>query len=212
MTALRTVPTPEAIARTLSQGPTGGQTFEEITRCNCHVASLALVRSGLLGEPGPTGWRVARGTTPGVPGQHSWATWGDPYAADAPVVDISAWSYDDTRPQVWVTDRRAGLHTPHGTGSIWASGGPPTCGDGPGVALATWVSAKAREFLRMCAEANDRAHLDIRGWAALANMPVGGWPAREILTAMAATEGLRALIPIDVLGMATDTNPGDLYW
>ena len=38
------------------------------------------------------------------------------------------------------------------------------------------------------------------------------WPAGPILTAMAETRGLKALIPIDILGMNTDLNPGGLYW
>jgi hypothetical protein len=46
----------------------------------------------------------------------------------------------------------------------------------------------------------------------LANAPVEGWPAREILTAMAATPRLAACVPIDILGMVTDLNPKGLYF
>ena len=41
--------------------------------------------------------------------------------------------------------------------------------------------------------------------------PVEDWPAGEIFAAMDDTEGLKALVPIDKLGMLTDRNPGGLY-
>lgn len=53
--------------------------------------------------------------------------------------------------------------------------------------------------------------LDLAGWAQLLHAPVGGWPAREIIAFAYRTKRLSALIPIDVVGMATDVNPNDLY-
>jgi hypothetical protein len=38
-----------------------------------------------------------------------------------------------------------------------------------------------------------------------------GWPSSEIIAAMDDTDELRALVPIDILGMVTDRNPGGLY-
>lgn len=55
--------------------------------------------------------------------------------------------------------------------------------------------------------------LDRQGWYTVGNAPVGGgWPARAIFEAMAADPVLVAYVPIDVLGMLTDLNPGGLYF
>lgn len=45
----------------------------------------------------------------------------------------------------------------------------------------------------------------------LANLPVGDWPAAEILGQIADHPDLGHHIPIDVLGMVTDHNPSGLY-
>lgn len=174
---------------------------------DCHSVSLALVKSGLLGEKA----RVARGSLRGVGGQHSWAVVGDPYAPEA-VVDLTAWSYDERYPRLYVVEGPDAPHVPHGTGSIWDWGIPPA-GDGPDIDLTptTPLSQPARVFLGMVAEGNGRKGLDLRGWMALANAPVEEWPAAEVLAAMDDTQQLRALIPIDRLGMLTDRNPGGLY-
>lgn len=178
---------------------------------NCHAASLALVRSGLLDEYGQRP-RVARGALPGVFGQHSWVVVGDPYQPKL-IVDITAWSYSDSYPPVLVSYPTPSLplHRPHGAGSIW-DWGVPAVGDGPDVPLAVEVSSRARMFLGMVASQYQREGLDHRGWATLANAPVEGWPAAEIIAAMDDTPGLSALVPIDILGMLTDRNPGGLYW
>lgn len=169
----------------------------------CHAASLALVKSGLL----PEDWRVARGTCIGVGGQHSWATGPDPYAKYAGVVDVTRWSYEDgAEPYVWKGTAEHGEYRPHGSGSIVDYGKPVSAG-GEVIKLTPSepLSASARAFLRMVEP------LDLRGWQTLAHAPVGGWPAAEILAAMDDTKKLTALIPIDVLGMITDRNPGNLY-
>jgi hypothetical protein len=175
----------------------------------CHAASLALVRSGLLGPSGAGGARVARGSLRDVSGQHSWAVVGDPYYPDW-VVDITAWSYREGYPRVWV-QKWAAWQRPHGTGSIWQAG-CPAVGTGSLIPLAVEVSREAQRFLETVFAYNGRNGLDAQGWMALANSPVDGWPAAEIIAAMADTPMLKALIPIDILGMLTDRNPEKLYW
>lgn len=175
---------------------------------DCHSASLALVRSGLLGPDA----RVARGLLRGVLGQHSWAVVGDPYDLDAPRVDITAWSYDLRVPRVWVTDGpKVSTHRPHGHGHI-AAWGVPECGNGEDVPLAVEVGRDATRFLALVARNNNRSGLDARGWMSLlSHAPVDGWPAAEITAAADDTPRLKAFVPIDRLGMLTDRNPGGLY-
>jgi len=177
------------------------RSFESL-RHQCHAASLALVRSGLLGDEA----RVARGVCPGVGGQHSWAVIGDPYDEAATIVDITAWSYDERRPRVWITSISEGVHRPHGYGMIWQSGKPfHTGGETIELAHPANLSPSARQFLAMVEP------LDHRGWGMLANSAVLGWPAREIIEAMLDTKGLGPLVPIDIVGMLTDRNPDGLY-
>jgi hypothetical protein len=173
------------------------------TAGDCHAVSLAIVKAGVLGRS-----RVARGTCLGVGGQHSWVVRGDDcYRIGAEIVDPTLWSYDTNIAGVW-TGRlaKSGRHRPHGFGSIWDYG-KPTRSDGPIIELTPGepLSAMARAFLRLIEP------LDRTGWSTLAHAPVGGWPAAEIIAAMCDTEGLGPLIPIDIVGMLTDRNPGGLY-
>jgi hypothetical protein len=181
----------------------------EMTRRNCHAVSLAIVRSGKLGEPGKA-CRVARGFCRGLKGQHSWIVLGpNPYLLGVSIVDATLWSYDNTDPGLWFgRATNEGRHVPHGgVGSIWTYG-QPTRGDGPIVELKpkTPWSPAADAFLSMLGP------LDRRGWALLAHAPVLGWPASEIISAMYECEALSALVPIDIVGMVTDHNPQELYW
>ena len=171
--------------------------------CQCHAASLALVRSGLL-----AGSRVARGAARGVGAQHSWVVVGhDCYAPDALIVDPTLWSYRGTPPAIWTGTAKAGIHIPHnGTGNIWTYGRPPAAaGVAVGLTPKSPLSAQARAFLA------NLGPLDILGWLALLRSPVRGWPAGETVAAMADTPSLAALVPVDLLGMLTDRNPGGLY-
>lgn len=174
----------------------------------CHAASLALAETKVL--PGPV--NVARGFLPGIGGQHSWAVLGDPYDPTAVIVDLTAWSYDVTRPdptpphlpgrvpRVWVTTGAEGGHRPHGSGSIWEHGAP-VCGAGEAIVTQGDLSAEAEAFLSLVAGMNEREGLDVIGWMNLLKSPVGGWPAREIVAAAVATPRLSALVPIDIARM-----------
>lgn len=178
---------------------------------NCHVASLALVKSGLLDEA-----RVARGSCQGVGGQHSWVVCGtDVYASGDKdghtigIVDITAWSYGVTERRVWVKANDFSTHRPHFFGSIW-SYGCPEGGGGDEVTLAVPLSDGAEKWLSTMR--GMAGPLDTMFWARLlTHAPEGGWPSAEITKAAYLTPGLRALIPIDRVGMQTDLNPEGLY-
>jgi hypothetical protein len=171
---------------------------------DCHRVSLAIVRTGVLGSKA----RVARGTCAHVGGQHSWiAVTGDCYDAYSPIVDPTLWTYRADVPRLLVTSLYAFGHRPHGAGRIF-EWGQPTCGDGEPISLTPSepLSPLARDFLALLGP------LDLRGWMILASeAPVEDWPAGEILAAMDDTPVLRALVPIDRLGMLTERNPGGLY-
>jgi hypothetical protein len=171
---------------------------------NCHAASLAIVRSGLL----PKGARVARGLHPGaMPHQHSWVAVGDPYTPDVMVVDATLWSYNGTEPSLLTGGSKELLYRPHGgQGNIWDYGRPAPA-TGKIIRLRADLSGEARRFLDLL-----EPGLDIQGWRVLAHAPVAGWPAAEIIGAMYDDERLSPLVPIDVVGMITDRNPNGLYW
>lgn len=175
-----------------------GQPLEHFSH-RCHEASLAIVCSGLFPKA-----RVARGWAVGVVGQHSWVVLGDDvYSPVAWILDPTRWSYTNTRPRI-EHGRNLTLHKPHGLGH-WTQGRVPEHGGGPSIGLATRPRGAAWSFLQTLGP------LDARGWAMLASLPVGGWPAREIIEAMLDTPALAPLVPIDVAGMLTDRNPGGLY-
>ncbi len=195
-----TIPVPPdvaAMARVLGDDPA-------TWRHNCHRASIAIVKSGIL-----PGARVARGAALGVMGQHSWVVVGDPYGEDSSILDPTLWSYDSNVEGIWTGDN-LDRHFPHGHGNIWEVGGPPpmasVTGEDP-VALTpkTPLSPGAENFVELLGP------LGIRGWMTLANGPMQGWPASEIIEAMLDTPGLGVLVPIDVAGMITDRNPSGLY-
>ena len=170
---------------------------------NCHSTSLAIVRSGLVGKS-----RVARGSTPGVMGQHSWAVLGDDcYAPAATIVDTTLWSYVEDVPTVLVARAQDRPHIPKGSGNImeW---GQPVAGGGPTIELRP--SAPLGRDAAFWME-HMFGPLDLQGWMTLASAPVRGWPSREIIEAMLDTPELSGLVPIDVTGMLTDRTPQGLY-
>jgi hypothetical protein len=171
------------------------------TAKNCHGVSLAIVKRG----PFPQA-RVARGGCDGVGGQHSWVALGDPYDDETPIIDATLWSYRPDIQGVYVGTLFDVGHQPHGYGSIFEWGKPEHQG-GPDIDLTPTfeLSEEAEEFLDLLGP------LDRRGWATLAHAPVLEWPAGEIFAAMDDTPQLKALVPIDILGMTTDRNPGGLY-
>lgn len=166
----------------------------------CHVASLRLVQSEVLSEA-----RVARGSCPGVGGQHSWVVLGgNCYDPDAWVVDPTLWSYVPEVSGIWIGRASERPHLPHGSGSIWDWGKPCSSGGDP-VELARDPGPVARGFLELLGP------LDMAGWSQLLHAPVGGWPAAEIVDAAMDTPELAVLVPIDRVGMLTDRNPDNLY-
>jgi hypothetical protein len=185
---------------------------------NCHVVSLAIVRSGLLSEPGPS-CRVVRGFTSGygIGGQHSWIALGRPFDPETRMLDYTAHTWGEILPGVINTT--IGLayrgahaygrgHLVHGytPGSIWEYGKPEHPGK-PVPLDTSGMSEEARIFLDVLGP------LSVEGWVALMTFPHGEWPAHEICEAVCEQiPRVRVLLPIDVLAHVTDRNPNDLYW
>lgn len=181
----------------------------------CHEISCLLLASGRFG-PG----RVARGWATGVAGQHSWLVLGpDVYDPQAVIVDPTLTPYLHEHnlvgtsipgglPVIQVEYAQDLSHRPHGAGAIWAAPKPPEP-TGPVIKLTPSfeLSDEARLFL------SDEmlGPLDRTGWSQLANGAMELWPAGEIIAAMDDTPELRALVPIDILGMLTSRNPGGAY-
>jgi len=173
----------------------------ERVRHNCHGVSLAIVQSGIY-----PGARVARGWARQVRGQHSWVVAdGGVYDLDAHIIDATLWSYDPKITGVWQGTQRDGRHSPHQSGHFMHAG-MPTHHGGETVHLTADPGPEARRFLKTIG-----APFDNHGWMEVANLPVDGWPAKEIIEAMLDTPGLAALVPLDVQGHLTDRNPGGLY-
>jgi hypothetical protein len=185
----------------------------------CHEVSLAAVRSGLLGEPGPS-CRVVRGFTSGygIFGQHSWIALGRPFDPDTTIVDLTAQAWHRVEDVVVSTvgmayaggNRDARMHVAHGylPGSIWEFGRPDP-GDGAFLELdrTGLLSYEADSFLDtlgpMCASS----------WIALVTYPHGGWPAHEVCEMIVEqVPRAKVMLPIDVVAHTTDRNPEGLYW
>jgi hypothetical protein len=161
---------------------------------NCHRASRALVRSGVLDDRGKY-WTVARGWSTEIRSQHSWIVNDDPYAFEAWVLDVTAWSWVPDRPRVWWVQNLL-WHVPHGFGRL--SGMPVPTPTGEPVQL-RGLSPRVKAWL---------THRYPTGYgqadlARLASGPVFGWPCRDILRAMDQA-GFRALIPVDTWAMVVE--------
>lgn len=177
----------------------------------CHEVSFKLLSTGLLG-PG----RIARGWADAVVGQHSWIVLGpDVYARDAVIVDPTIRPYLVAH-RIWLNaegilaDYASALgHQAHGAGSIWEGPHKPCPSGGPVIGLTPSfeLSGAAKLFL----SDDVLGPLDRRGWGQLANGPMEQWPAAEIIAAMDDTPALKALVPVDILGMVTDRNPKKCY-
>lgn len=188
-----------------------GRPIEDFDK-QCHAASVALMNSGLFPKS-----RVVRGAAYGVFGQHSWLVTGDKpsdcYSSGVDIVDITLWSYDEAKPKVFVSNLMQGIHHPHFEGNLmqW---GCPEVGGGEEIPLTPSkpLSYEASHWIYLFRKANGKKPLDRRFWAALmTHAPYLGWPAEEITRAVYDTDALRALIPIDRVGMQTNLNPGGLY-
>lgn len=172
----------------------------------CHAASVALVESGLLqryadGEP----IFVARGRARGIMSQHSWVTVGTPYDPTT-IVDLTMWSYNPCIDTVRILDGAdaSSHYVPHGLS-----------GENASEALRDMVlemdpihldvsDPQAAAFLR-------GRVLDVRAWMKLFSCNVSTYPARAIIEAAHRNDRLRALIPIDLVGMLTEINVGGAY-
>ena len=177
---------------------------------NCHAVSLALINHPEF----PTA-RIARGACSNpdaiIGGQHSWVVIGtDAYDPYATVIDPTIWSYSDTIDGLVITTMQDGEYHPHG----WVEGmnmmawGRPDTPHGDILELADNYepSARASLFIDMLGP------LDWQGWSImLSQAPITGWPAGEITAAAENTPALSPIIPIDRLGMLTNTNPNNLY-
>lgn len=181
---------------------------------HCHLVSHLLVRSGLLGEPGPH-CRVVRGGGAGIGGQHSWVVVGDPLEPTSVLIDPTAygWGAADDLVVTTVGDKR---YTAHGYDprSIWDFGRPTGCTPEDAWEVTPpeggW-SESAQTFLDILGP------LDLDGWAELAHYPMGAWPSREIIKAIIRDPGMigdRASVrlPIDVASLRGDLNLKELYW
>jgi hypothetical protein len=178
----------------------------------CHAASLALVRSGVLQDHIGGTWRVARGVCKGVGGQHSWTVQGDVYDRTALIVDITLWSYDAEQDRVWVgTMGEDKLHRPFGDNDIWAAG-CPLPGDGPDMPLDLPPGHRGSPFYNMLRD--HVAYTDRAFWMRLwSSNCMLGWPAAELLETFLDTyPDCAGLVPVDIIGMLTDRNPDGLYW
>lgn len=169
----------------------------------CHAASIELVQKGNFTHPA----RVARGFCKGVGGQHSWVVLSDDvYSQTATIIDPTLWSYNSKVKGVWVGQAKMFRHAPHGSGNLFFFGRPPAAHIGYELPKPKggW-SKEAEKFLQMLGP------IDLDGWKMLAHMPMEGWPSKEIVTQMCQDEKIRWFIPVDIVGMCTDLNPGGLY-
>lgn len=181
---------------------------------NCHATSIHIVASGVFGPEA----RVARGTHHAVVGQHSWVVIPGitrnervplVYDIHATVIDATLWSYDRHYDVIAVVENLFDEWVPHGFGSIWTFGPPRKVEIAdPRFAIGLdreGLSPEAVQFL------DTFGPYDAYGWMRLFSSPMMGWPSQEIITAAAQDPVLRPLIPIDIVGMLTDLNPGGLY-
>lgn len=176
---------------------------------NCHAASIQIVQQLPVGAA-----RVARGAARGVVSQHSWMIVGmDCYDERALIVDPTLWSYREDVDGVWTGTYADHIHRPHGYSTqTMIEWGCPVGGDDDPIEL-NWPeggpSIEAKMWLGMFERTTN---LDRQFWSMLANhAPTKGWPIGEFLAAMDDTPDVTALVPIDILGMLTDRNPGGLY-
>ena len=170
---------------------------------SCHRISYAIVASDLF-APGTC--RVARGTCRGVPGQHSWIVFGDPYDLDAPILDPTLWSYVPAAPTLWTGDGHSMFrHRPAGFGRFHA--GPQPYSAHKVEIIPNALTKAATGFL---ADVRPIAcgPLDRAFWAfLLSHSNVGDTPAADIIRAAWGHPDLRPLVPADRAGMLTGLPP-----
>lgn len=168
----------------------------------CHACSLQLIRTGLL----PKSARVARGWHVEIQSQHSWVAIGNPYDPNTTIIDGTLWSYTTGDPFLHVGPSRD--YKAHGAGLIGPFRAPEPKNKVLTPKGASKLSPAATRWLKMIAPKG----MDVVGWMKLVNGPMGGWPSDEIIPVLADDNQFNGLIPIDIVGMLTDKNPGNLYF
>lgn len=191
----------------------------ELWHHQCHAVSYAIVQALPHGAA-----RVARGWARGVGQNHSWVVLGmDCYDRDATIVDPTIQTYVDSIEEIVVQRNDGRTHRLPGGEGVLMMWGCPTPGDGPVIELtpSTPWSGDAQTFLRLFARTvggkvshaePSVPNFDRRAWSTmLSEAPMRGWPAGEFIAAMKDTPEVSALVPIDLEGMLTDRNPGEVY-
>lgn len=181
-------------------------------------SSLALVHSGFFREQA-IGARVVTGTHGSFDSDHTWIVFDaaverpedvdifDPYTE---ILDLSLWSHMHGINLVQLADSSGDLlWIPAGYGDIEYFGVPESNSIVDAVELTPKrpFSHRASYFL------TERVGLlDAKGWQQLAHAPLGGWPSREIITAMVQTPAVAPLIPTAIVSVATNLNPQGVSW
>lgn len=176
-------------------------------RGNCHSVSLRIVKQGLFGPS-----RVARGVCKGVSSQHSWVVCSRDdlacYDRKVRIVDPTLHCHRDDTDGLWEGSLEDGLHAPHGYANIWEMGCPVPGGQ-PAIRLE--LPPQAQMFIELMERVTGRP-MDHGGRNRLFNGALAGVPVMpEIVKAAYGHDELRGWIPIDIVGMLTDVNPGGLY-
>lgn len=168
----------------------------------CHEVAYALLVSSLMDDVTA---RMARGWAQGISSQHSWIVTGnDVYDKTAKIIDPTYASNRGSRPMIMIVDNLTS-HSPHGYGEF--SKFPESKGGKE--FLPEFVSPSTRLWADMASM--EVGPLDAFWWAKMFSGPMGGWPSRELVNWAYEEPALRALIPIDIVGMLTDRNPRGLY-
>lgn len=177
-------------------------TPRELWANRCHEVSLQLLKSHLFEDVDA---RMARGWGMQIRGQHSWIVLGDNVYDDETYVIDPTWSATHSNKAMIMFVKNLTVHRPHGYGVLStfpeSSGGDELVPDDPSPSVKSWL-----DLARIVV-----GPLDRKFWLGLFNGPMQGWPSRELVAWGYGQEGLRALIPMDIVGMLTEENPMGLY-
>ena len=152
----------------------------------------------------------------GVGSQHSWVVLsgrpGSMFEKKVPILDPTLWTYrDDVEGLYFNTAGGTPWHTPKGAGDLWDFSCPQSVG-GDELIPREPITGGATAFLAFL-KAQVGGPLSYGWWmrffsqCPMANPPI----LRELIDACYRDERIRGTIPIDIVGMLTDHNPGGLY-